>query len=211
MAVNKPQRFSNWVKINYQKLLIRLKKSLKNVQFFFESWIYLVRVVFKRIFSGFKNIDFVIYFVIVIIVVGSFGFSDLIYKVYILGYKDSDTIYQLAKALNIYFIAIIATSSADLILNRDPNEKEARSLRMPGLSFLILGGFISFLIQYNLTNFTTRLSYYGTAGALLLWWITNSTDKKWLHEQINQDNLNTIGGEELDVDNLNDNIPNVLM
>jgi hypothetical protein len=175
-----------------------LKQVFRDCRVFFFSWIFLFKVLWNRTIEGLRNIDFVIYFVVVIIIVGMLGFSDLLYKVYVENDKSVATNLQLAKAFSIYFIAIIATSSADLILNRDPNEDEARSLRMPGLTFLILGGVLSFLIQYNLIpTWTCRLSLYGLSGALFLWWITNSTDKKYKLKKEILTVTTTIGGDDL--------------
>ncbi|TCD01226.1 hypothetical protein [Pedobacter psychroterrae] len=190
----------------------RWKKILQDLIIFFSSWTYLIAALFKRFYEGFRNIDFIIYFLVVILIVGGLGISPIAYKIYYKGENNPENILELAKALSTYFITIIATSSADLILNKLPNHKEARSLRMPALTFLILGGIAIFLVQYDLLpDYSLEIAFYATISALFLWWITNSVDKKYKLEDKDDDSAAPIGGPYVDLTDNAQEIPNVKM
>jgi hypothetical protein len=186
-----------------------LKWGILRIQTFKNTWWLLIKTLLDRFLSGFTNSNFFLYFFVVIILVGSLGCSGLLYEYYYFKPNPNNIgefkslCLALAKSLSTYFIALIATSSADLILNRKPNSKEAAVLRLPALTMLILGGISIFLIQYNLLedfNRTLKLAFYGTTLSLLFWWIANSIDDKYNpHEEkpaSNEDNYNPLGGSD---------------
>lgn len=186
-------------------------KKINQTTAFFESWIYLLKILFKRFIEGFRNIDFVIYFLVVIIVVGGLGVFPLVYTAYTEIQSSDPNYIELSKALSTYFITLIATSAADLILNKHPNQKEARSLRMPALSFLIFGGIAIFIVQYNLIpKYSLTISIWSTIGALILWWIANSLDGKYTLDD-GQNPANPMGGPNVEIPVDAQEIPNVRM
>lgn len=201
--------------MNWNELPDKIGSLLKNLvqQFkvFFKSWTYLFSILLKRFIEGFKHIDFLIYFIVVILIVGGLGILPILYKIYLKGGNTSENINELSRALSTYFITIIATSSADLILNKLPDPREARSLRMPALTCLILGGISIFLIQYNLIPIhTLNIAIYATIGALILWWITNSTDGKYKLDEENNNPLTSMGGV-VEIPGNTPDLPNVIM
>jgi hypothetical protein len=193
------------------KIQFLLTNSVRKIGLFFKSWTYLFLTLLKRFIEGFKHIDFLIYFLVVILIVGGLGISPILYKIYLQGADTPENLNELSRALSTYFITIIATSSADLILNKLPDPKEARSLRMPALTCLIIGGISIFMIQYNLIpQYSLNIAIYATFGALFLWWITNSTDGKYKLDDQNEQFTAPMGGPIAIPDN-DQNLPNVIM
>lgn len=202
----KKSKFSQWLKVKGRT--------------FINTWWLLLKTILDRFFSGFTNSNFFLYFFVVIIIVGGLGCSSLFYNYYNYNLKTGNAeeyatlCLGLAKSLSTYFIALIATSSADLILNKKPNSREASVLRLPALTMLIVGGISLFLIQYNLledAKKTLNLAFMGTILALLFWWVANSFDDKYSPHDDGQNtteaNYNPLGG--IDPDNLlfNDQMP----
>ncbi|MBB2147369.1 hypothetical protein [Pedobacter gandavensis] len=153
---------------------------------YFQEWIILFKALFKRFFCGFKKVDFILYFLFVILIVGGLGVFPSAIKYYkavssnmsLTGLKLVEL--EFAKSLSTYFITIIATSSADLILNKHPNELEARTLRMPAVSCLIIGAMSIFAIHSQiLGNQTLNFAFYSTLFSFFIWWIANSMDIKY--------------------------------
>ena len=159
------------------------------------EWKDLIKSVYKRWRDGFNRVDFILYFLFVIIVVGSLGVFPSALKYYeavILKTPDRNAIENdFAKSLSTYFITIIATSSADLILNKEPNEHEARILRMPAVTCLIIGAISIFLIHSEVFGSkTVYFSFLSTAFSLFVWWIANSWDKKYQKNTLGTPNAN---------------------
>lgn len=176
-----------------------ISTSLKSIE-----WIDLVKSVYKRWIDGFKKVDFILYFLFVIIIVGSLGVFPSILKYYealTLETPDLNVIENdLAKSLSTYFITIIATSSADLILNKEPNEHEARILRMPAVTCLIIGAISIFLIHTEVFGVKTlHFSFLSTAFSLFVWWIANSWDKKYQNNKLDNPiaNFSPLGKENV--------------
>lgn len=142
---------------------------------FFSLWTKLFRIVWRRLIIGFQSPDFIIYFIVVIVIVGGMGFWPIAYKIFIDG-DSTITIAELAKSMSTYFIAIIASSSADLILTNKPDQVQAKVLRMPAIAMLVIGAILLVLIQIELNNDTMTLAYVGLTLALVFWWIANSID-----------------------------------
>ncbi|MDF1676217.1 MAG: hypothetical protein P1U44_10920 [Vicingaceae bacterium] len=163
---------------------------------FIFSWWELIKTIGVRFFEGLKNRNFLIYFITIVVFVGGFGVLPGLNKI-LNSCSPTDELYlSFSKALSTYFIAIIATSAADLILNKEPTETEARILRMPAIMALVAGGFLIFLIQMELTKSSFELSVIGTILAWFLWWITNSIDGKYQDNENNESGaMNPIGGE----------------
>lgn len=183
-------------------------KFLSEIPIFFSDWYELLRSIITRFIEGFKYVDFILYFLVVIILVGGLGVFPSAYQYFIVPSADK-AIHQsegidFAKSLSTYFITIIATSSADLILNKEPDENEAHMFRMPAVTCLILGAIFIFLIQINLfKDYTIQIGYIATALALFLWWITNSKDKKYVKPQSGKTNFSPLGVEIPEVDETN--------
>jgi hypothetical protein len=175
---------------------------------FFYSWFELVKILLKRFFAGLKNSNFVIYFVVIIVFIGGFGVFKDIYA--IINCEDGSELSrlynELSKNLSTYFIALIAASTADLILNRLPNERESFILRMPAITGLVAGGFLLFLIQLEVVNNTFKLAIWGTILAWIMWWISNSTDPKHKEPKEPNEPLNPMGGLLEDPDGRGDGV-----
>lgn len=184
-------------KINQMNFSIIWKYSIRYfsaTKLFFQEWIDLSVEIVNRLIIGFKSVNFVIYFVFVIIIIGGLGVFPDAYNYYCDSSIDNAT--KLAKALSTYFITIIATSAADLLINREPNEKEASKFRMPAFAFLVFGGISIFMIQYDLIPFITfNLSLTAAGLALFFWWITNSRDRKYKNFDDNVTNFYPLGEE----------------
>lgn len=163
---------------------------------FFISWFELIRILFKRFFTGLKNSNFIIYFVIIIVFIGGFGvFNDVYDIINCKKNEDVGILYsQLSKNMSTYFIALIAASTADLILNRLPNERESYLLRMPAIAGLVAGGFLLFLIQMEIVKDSFKLAIWGTILAWFMWWVSNSTDPKHIEPNEPNELLNPMGG-----------------
>jgi len=171
------------IKIDFQDLKYHYKLYQNKILIFFKQWIDFIRIIFKRFFCGFKKVDFILYFIFVIILVGGLGVYPIALKYYeasILKTPDLNIIKSdFAKSLSTYFITIIATSSADLILSKHP-AKHAQILKMPAVSCLIIGAISIFIIQIEVFGEKTLdFALWATIFSLLIWWITNSMDIKY--------------------------------
>lgn len=191
------------------KLLNQLWEVLWTwIKEFSYSWWELIRILSYRFFEGLKNRNFLIYFITIVVFVGSFGVLSGLSEIWGKENVSPEVYSEVAKSISTYFIAIIATSGADLILNRFPNEIEARILRMPAITFLVIGGFLIFLIQMDITKYSFKLSIIGTALAWFLWWITNSIDPKHKDEDsFDGGATNPMGGPVRPVGNGNNDNP----
>lgn len=167
----------------------------KRMRNFIKEWETLILTLFRRFYSGFRYVNFVFYFITVIGVLGGLG----VWKEYL----ESSSEEIINHALTTFYMAVLATSSADLILKTKP-KKEMKVLKMPALSILMAGGVCAVLIFTD--NAPDYLAKLCTVISLFFWWITNSTDKKYSSGKFKP--FSTVGGHvevEEPVSNNDDN------
>ena len=149
-----------------------------------DEWLLLLKILLKRFFVGFGRVSFLLYFVVIIVILGGLG-------VWIEYFSETQN--GLNNALTTFFMAILATSSADLLLKTKP-EDEMGFLKMPALSILIIGGLMAALVFAGYCQ--EQLAKTGTILALMLWWIANSSDDKYLANGENPESKDYTGEEE---------------
>jgi hypothetical protein len=135
--------------------------------FFFELW--------NKMSQLWYHPRAVFYFIGVIVAVGGIGIWISIYNVCIVKSGCRDWV-AVPQAMSIYFIAIIATSTSDLILS----EKKTSSWPMFALLMLIIVMVFAFLCFFTTTTMSFVFSIIGLALAWFSWFIANADNIKLL-------------------------------
>ena len=129
----------------------------------------------KRFITPWGFPGFVFYFILVILIVGSFGlFSEIIIGLH----KNQWSISSLIANASNTSIALIAASSVEFILiHKDSLDHPERKsdIQITGLSFLILGFLLWMLANYFICNVIGLIiSLVGLILAYYFWWIANA-------------------------------------
>jgi hypothetical protein len=135
--------------------------------FFFELWDKMSQLWYQP--------PAVFYFLGIILLVGGIGIWASIYSVCIVKSELREWI-VVSHAMSIYFIAIIATSSSDLLLS----EKKAPSWQMFAIFVLIIAIVLAILCYLTSTKISFIFSSIGITLALFSWFIANADNIKLL-------------------------------
>lgn len=180
-------------------------------------WRLLFREIKYRLKQPIGSPVFILYFIIIIVAFGLAGVGLTIWAENFItcesqNHQFSDMHIILCIAL--YFIALLTSSAADLILdpktaNNELNENEVtilrKSLTMIGISSIVIGVFLVILALLN--ESVVFLGYcFASVGLIFswfIWWITNSSNTHLVGGPINPNDAigppNNVDGMNLDV------------
>ncbi|WP_430933257.1 hypothetical protein [Saccharicrinis sp. 156] len=154
------------------------------------KWKLLKQFIEYKIKEPWKHPSYVIYFFIVIVILGSIGFHYELFQCPI----DIEGI--TINAANI-FVALIASSTIELMLVRGKDEKFSpirTDIQVFAISILIIGFILwSIIINHKEEYLGLILSILGLLLAYFTWWISNADNQKIIGN-VNADK--TIGGNQ---------------
>jgi hypothetical protein len=138
-------------------------------------WDILKSFISERITEPIKHPSFVMYFFIIIVMVGSIGIYDII--IMSIKNRDFDIESFVSNASNI-FLALIAGSAVELILINEEDLKHPyrkNDIRILGTVFLIIG-FLFWMFSKSFIDqwFGLVASIIGLIFGFVVWWISNA-------------------------------------
>ena len=156
------------------------------------NWNELKLFLIKRSLSPIKYPSFVLYFVFVIVFIGSIGVLNVVLTCISNG-GDIEIINFNSNASNV-FLALVAASTVELILiKNDDLESDVQcrkiDIRILGIIFLIIAFFLRFLVMHFLNNFGVVVSIIGLLFGFYVWWISNAQSSVLIDEPDPKDAL----------------------
>jgi hypothetical protein len=143
------------------------------------NWQILKSFFCERITRPFGQPSYTFYFLIIIVLIGSIG---IFYELLISTQSCHINIENLTLSAANIFIALIASSTVELLLIQEENLKyphRKNDIQILGLSFLIIGFLLWILANYLMhENAGLILSLVGLGLSYFVWWIANSDNKK---------------------------------
>lgn len=161
------------------------------------NWRILKKFLSERLKKPLKYPSFVIYFITIVLIVGSIGFSTEIITQW---HLDDLNLSQLTTNASNIFIALIAASSVELILIKQDKLEHPfiqNDVQIIGISSLILGFFVWMLaIYFKDCILGLFFSVIGLIFSYLFWWVSNAGNETLMPLD---DILSPIGGEPEDI------------
>ncbi|PWK17192.1 hypothetical protein LV89_04478 [Arcicella aurantiaca] len=139
-------------------------------------WTNIASEIGSRVNKPLKSPTFIMYFLGLVALMGGIGVYTTIYFEINNNYCLINH-WNIALSLGTYFIALIASSSVDLILSSQPEQKDLKAF---GIILILLGITLFFLIAIIHNAYSYVFAFGGTLLAFCSWWIANA----------NNDNLN---------------------
>jgi hypothetical protein len=128
-----------------------------------------------------KHPTFVMYFIVIIIIIGGFGVLEPIVSYLLMGSLTADEFPRaLTSAVYTYFVAIAATAAVDLILSYQQRKFLLMFFILCGLVVVLCFFFAVILGTYRRSSIVIIPSIIGYTLALFLWWIGNATNANLL-------------------------------
>lgn len=155
------------------------------------NWKLLRNFIKNRFCEPFKHPGFVLYFLGIVVLIGSIGvLSEIIISIK----SEIFNLENITINLSNIFIALIASSSVELILIDDDdlyNNERKNDIRILAILFIIIG-FTLWLLSVFFKEYKIGLisSIIGIFFSYFVWWISNAKSKKL----IDVNPVSTLGG-----------------
>lgn len=136
------------------------------------TWRGLSEILWQRFISPFSDPVYCLYFLSVIVVIGSLG----VWIQFTTGLKD-----QIIISASTYFIAILATSTVTVIIKDfDESVRRYRNALVLTSLFVFILGIAGFIIIYTSPSICLKsvLSTVGVFLSLVTWWVANADNSE---------------------------------
>ncbi len=175
------------------RALLFIRTTISNLWHFLrrtiiDRWLAFLRRIFRFPWRLLTNIPLLLYFIIVICIIGALG--TIIPLVQFCFGSSTLTAISVHRSLATYVIAIAVTAFADCLVRQRDEDDVPFKLFLLGLTLVVAGCAITVLL-IELPNWVTRLSYSGALMGAWIWLMVNDS-----HPDLTSGSAySTIGGE----------------
>lgn len=150
---------------------------------FWTHWNSFLSDVLQRLKKPFRHPAFCMYFVVFTLGVGGIGVWIEAIKAIL--NPTFEAMMLVPRTLSTYLLAVIATAAADLVMSDlvMPEEQTKRYMRMFALASLVVGTALGVVgLNISFLKWAYGCAILGTILALLLWWLANAANSKFLEQ-----------------------------